>query len=120
MSCEKEQIIALALKGMKAREIGEVVGLEPRAVQNLISREVAAGRLPRAVQRRGKKPTRYAAYWRLRRKYGVTLGSLNQLLDGLPPKQVDWLFRQVPEDCQLIDVLRSMVTDAYFEETGDE
>jgi hypothetical protein len=41
----------------------------------------------------------------------------NNFFDALPPEVVDWLCRITPENANLADTVRSIIQDAYADET---
>ena len=114
------EIQALAAEGLKASIIADRVGLKVGAVRKRISRLISEGKLPRAANRNGRASSGLHSYGQVYYRYGATFGRISYLLESLPPKQAEWLLAQVPEGGKVIDVLRGIVTDAYFEENGDE
>ena len=106
-----------ALKGLSHRQIAEALGCNRTTVAHYMLKMLRDGEIPPAVVRKTivstPQDTRLTV---LKRKYGIKLGTMTELMKSLPTEQMQWLFEQTPPGGEVADIIRAIIVDAYEEE----
>jgi predicted ArsR family transcriptional regulator len=103
----------LAMQGKTMRQTADEIGATRYAVAYHMRELMAAGEIPKGWERRGPPAHPYN---RLTKDYGVKFGRMSALITTLPREHVRWLVKQIPKGGNFVDVLRSIIVDAYEEE----
>lgn len=90
----KKQAVLLLLQGVPHKEIAKLLCISRTSVGNHAREAVALG----ILDRKTSKPRAVVTY--------------------LPPEVIRWAINQLPEGVPLNQFLASIITDAYYEETG--
>jgi len=110
-----EALVRLVGEGRSNGEIAAEFGVERGTVARWKHDARRRGILPRFVPS-NKYET---AQTEMRRKLRARLGTMAMVLNGMTDDQMRWALRLVPEGGTFADVIRGMVIDAYYEETGN-
>jgi len=109
-----EQVAELLEQRLSYFEIKERTGFSTTRISRLIRFGRGAGLIP------PRKPSTSRA------KMSATLGALNikrgsiqEIMEALPPEVRTWLLGNVPEGATIADFAASVIVDAYYEEVGD-
>jgi hypothetical protein len=109
----------LAMLGLSNIEIASELKVTKWSVIYHIHKLMAAKEIPSAKARRGNPllPEHSVHLRTLRARYGVSWGSMQAMLAGLTKEQREWLFQSTPRRSTVGDIIRSIIVDAYEEES---
>lgn len=94
--------------GFSVAEIAQDIGISARALNTRMHRLFRDGRVNRG---------RLHSFLRTRAsREGFHIGSIQDLFQGLPLEVVRWLGDNTPKGAKTVDLIASIVTDAYMEE----
>lgn len=110
-----EQVRDLAMQGMGAKSIAEVIGISPKAVGWRINRLVVTGVIPRLKQRKEIARQREAEL-QAKLMTADRTDSLSSLVDLLTPSEMGWMFDNMPAGAKLVDFFAMLIRDAYADE----
>lgn len=114
ISEQTKRILAMADGTLTAAEVSAALGVSQSIVRAAVLRNRAYGG-GCAI-----KPahTGSAAYTKHSRGDWRCGGGMIEMVSGLAPDVQEWLIAQIPEDGDLLHVLRAIVVDAFEEERG--
>jgi len=109
----------LALKGMTHQQMSEALGRTRGSIGHQMLKLLEDGEIPYAVSRKvivsTPADTRLTV---MKRKYGIKLGTMINLMKSLDEATMVWLFEQTPPGSEVADIIRAIIIDAYEEETN--
>lgn len=112
-----QQVHALAMEGLTAREIAERLDIKPSVVSQRIAHFVRHGLLPYANERKAaRRKEAWSTVRRLCYEHGKVHGSMSQVVDCLSIEQAEWLFNNTPKGATVAEFVASIIVDAYEEE----
>ena len=114
----RDKIKDLAMRGMTIRQIADAVPTTYDKAKYHVCTLYQKQEIPEAATRRkfGDKNPKTRVLAMARYQHGVKIGSMSDILSGLPPDQLDWLLGQTPEGGTVADIVRSLIVDTYLEE----
>jgi hypothetical protein len=107
------------LQGKSITESAFLAGVSYYSAVHHTRMLLLAGEIPSASVR--KTPADRSGdreYNRIRMQYRKRFGRMSDLVAGLQGEHLVWLLDQIPEGGTFSDVLRSIIVDAYDDDTG--
>ena len=109
-----EQVAEMMTQGLSYLEMQEKTGWNQSRISRLIRHGRGAGLIP------PRKPsTSRAKIHATLKTLNVKRGSIQEIMEALPPEVRTWLLGNVPEGATIADFAASVIVDAYHEEVGD-
>ena len=111
-----EYIIKLANQGLRVVDIAQRLKLSKTNAATRVSALIKAGRLQRAVHRKGSAQDHHKRVRFLSQRYKVNVGNIGHALDQLTMEETQWLYEQVPVGMTISEYLMTLVRDSYAED----
>jgi predicted XRE-type DNA-binding protein len=113
----RNRVKELAVTGLSHKQIAEALGCPRTTVSHYMLKLLRDGEIPPVVVRKTivstPQDTRLTV---LKRKYGIKLGTMINLMKSLETEHMHWLFEQTPTGSEVADIIRAIIIDAYEEE----
>lgn len=111
---------ALAMDGLTLRQIADLSCMSISMVNTRLSKMIAAGELPGAVERKAlARVTQRGLPMEARRiaiRAGMKLGNTGDIIASLTLEQMEWLAGEIPNGSTLAEFCAALLRDLHAEE----